>query len=114
MRILLVLALLALPAHADDRIRPTLDVTEFKLEIHWVESEADVFKARAQYTPPGDARKEFRQRNDASEEGFAVLVRKGADLICRVFVLKPAFVNDKATTALGHEVEHCALGSYHP
>lgn len=33
---------------------------------------------------------------------------------CTVYVPRPLYVDDEATTVLGHEVLHCALGRYHP
>lgn len=33
---------------------------------------------------------------------------------CTVYVPRPLVIDDEATTVLGHEVLHCALGRYHP
>ena len=45
--------------------------------------------------------------------GFALLVRRDGELICRVYVQRPQAVDDDSTKTLGHELLHCLLGDYH-
>jgi hypothetical protein len=112
---LLLLALLWLPAKAVAPIRPTLNVTSVGLEVTWVEDSAELDAIRRRYRPfsDGDALAAFGRRVAGLEKGFSVLVRKDDQFICRIYVFKPIVVDDDATTAVGHELLHCLLGSYH-
>jgi hypothetical protein len=106
----LALALLAGPAHGED-VKPTIGFGEMKLEVTWVRSNAEIEHARKRY---GAETEEIGHRRVPQKpEGFAVLVGAGGRLVCRLWVLKPANVDDERTTALGHELLHCLLGDYH-
>ena len=108
--LLAVLALVALAASAQ-RIVPTIDFSAMKLEITWVRTNAQIEAAREEYG--AEIEQEGNRRVPQKPEGFAVLVRRAGELVCRLWVLKPENVDDQRTTALGHELLHCALGDYH-
>ena len=105
-----LLALVALVASAQ-RIVPTIDFSAMKLEITWVRTNAEIEEAREEYGAAIE--QEGNRRVPQRPEGFAVLVRRAGELVCRLWALKPENVDDQRTTALGHEVLHCALGDYH-
>lgn len=104
------LALLAEMTHGED-IEPTIDFRAMKLEITWANSNAEIEHARARYG--AEIADEGHRRVPQEPEGFAVLVRSDGGLVCRLWVLKPLNVDDKRTTALGHELLHCLVGAYH-
>ena len=108
--LLVLLALVALAASAQ-RIVPTVDFSAMKLEIRWVRTLAQIEAAREEYG--AEIEQEGNRRVPQKPEGFAVLVRRAGELVCRLWVLKPENVDDQRTTALGHELLHCALGNYH-
>jgi hypothetical protein len=105
-----LLALVALAASAQ-RIVPTIDFSAMKLEITWVRTNAQIEEARKEYG--AEIEQEGNRRLPQKPEGFAVLVRRAGEVVCRLWVLKPENVDDQRTTALGHELLHCALGDYH-
>jgi hypothetical protein len=105
-----VLALVALAASVQ-RIVPTIDFSAMKLEITWVRTNAQIEEAREEYG--AEIEQEGHLRVPQKAEGFAVLVRRDGDLVCRLWALKPENVDDQRTTALGHELLHCVLGDYH-
>lgn len=112
---LLLLALLWLPAKAAAPIRPTLNLTSVRVEVTWIKNSAELDAIRRRYRPfsDGDVRAAFGRYAAGLEKGFSVLVRKDDQFICRIYVFKPIVVDDGKTTALGHELLHCLLGSYH-
>jgi hypothetical protein len=106
----LALALWAETAHGED-IRPTIDFRAVKLEVTWVESNAEIEHARKRYG--AEIEEEGHRRVPQKPEGFAVLVRSDGAFVCRLWVLQPGNVDDERTTALGHELLHCLVGAYH-
>jgi hypothetical protein len=106
----MTLGVLAGTAHGED-IKPTIDFGEMKLQVTWVSSNAEIENARKRYG--AELEKEGHRRVPQKPEGFAVLVRGDGALVCRLWVLKPAGVDDQRTTALGHELLHCLVGEYH-
>ena len=104
------LALLAGPAHGE-AIQPTIDFSAMKLEVTWVRSNAEIEHARKRYG--AEIEEEGHRRVPQKPEGFAVLVRRDGELVCRLWVLKPGNLDDERTTALGHELLHCLVGAYH-
>jgi hypothetical protein len=107
---LALLALVTLAASAQ-RIVPTVDFSRMKLEITWVQTNAQIEEAREVYG--AEIKQQGHRRVPQKPEGFAVLVRRDGELVCRLWVLKPENVDDERTAALGHELLHCALGDYH-
>jgi hypothetical protein len=104
------LALFARPAHAEDVV-PTIDFGVLKLEVTWVRSNAEIEGARKRHG--AELEQQGHRRVPQKPEGFAVLVGRNGELVCRLWVLKPENVDDERTTALGHELLHCLLGQYH-
>ena len=104
-------AVIALAASAQ-RIVPTIDFSAMKLEITWARTNAEIEEIRERYG--AKIEQEGHRRIQQIPEGFAVLVRRGSDLVCRLWILKPENVDDQRTTALGHELLHCAFGDYQP
>jgi len=93
-------------------IVPTIDFSAMKLEIAWARTNAEIEEIRERYG--AKIEQEGHRRIQQIPEGFAVLVRRGSELVCRLWILKPKNVDDQRTTALGHELLHCLLGNYHP
>lgn len=91
---------------AAERVSATLDLTNVTVEVYWMQSEEAIADVRASYE--GD----FMLDRAA---GFSVLKRnlETGELTCAIYVLKPRMVNDRRTTALGHELLHCLAGAYH-
>ena len=108
--LLALLALVAVMASAQ-RIVPTIDFIGVRLEITWVRTNAQIEEVRKGYR--AETLQQGNRRVSQRPEGFAVLVRRGGELVCRLWVLKPENVDDQRTTALGHELLHCLLGDYH-
>src|SRR5690606_12983137 len=82
------LAVLASPAGAQP-VRPTLDIATLRVEVTWAESEAEIRTARARLgnrAMVGPIR--------GRELGFAVLVKRGEEYVCRIVALKPEDVDD--------------------
>jgi hypothetical protein len=104
------IALLARLAHGED-VKATVDVSEMKVEVTWVQSNAEIEDARKRYG--AEIEQQGHRRVPQQPEGFAVLVRRNGELVCRLWSLKPRSVDDARTTALGHELLHCLLGRYH-
>jgi hypothetical protein len=104
------LAVLAAPARGED-VRPSVDFGEMKLEVTWVRSNAQIEQARKRYG--AEIADQGHRRVPQKPEGFAVLVGRDGELVCRLWVLKPENVDDERTTALGHELLHCLVGKYH-
>lgn len=107
---LLGLALLPGPALGED-VKARIDLSEMKLEVTWASSNAQIEQARKRYGAEIEER--GHRRIPQRPEGFAVLVARDGELVCRLWVLKPANVDDERTTALGHELLHCLVGEYH-
>ena len=107
---ILGLALLAGPALGED-IKPTIDFSGMKLEVTWVRSNAEIESARKRYG--AEIKEAGHRRVPQKPEGFAVIVRRDGEFVCRLWVLKPENVDDERTTALGHELLHCLAGEYH-
>lgn len=106
----LAAALAAWPAHGEN-INERIDFSAIKVEVTWVESNGEIEQARQRY---GAAIEQQGHRRVAQKpEGFAALVARGGELVCRLWVLKPKNVDDERTTALGHELLHCLVGDYH-
>lgn len=99
--------LVACGAGAAD-VHPTLDLAEVRLEIRWVEAEAEMNRLRRQFgRPPIDTviRSELA--------GFSVLGKRDGAYVCLIFARRPTVVDDRLTVTLGHELLHCLLGEYH-
>ncbi len=107
--LLSVLFVAALSARAEP-VAPSLDITAVRVEIVWARTNAEIDAARKRYD--ADVRDRHR-KVPQTPEGFSVLVRRGDEMVCRLFVLQPERVDDERTLALGHELAHCLLGAYH-
>jgi hypothetical protein len=106
----LALPLMAGAAHGES-VRPTVGFGEMMLEVTWVGSNAEIEHARKRYG--AEIEQKGHRRLPQKPEGFAVLVSTDGELVCRLWILKPAKVDDERTTAVGHELLHCLLGAYH-
>ncbi|HEX7080055.1 MAG TPA: hypothetical protein VF329_03480 [Gammaproteobacteria bacterium] len=82
----------------------------FRLEVTWVTTQRELAEARRRYGAESFERSILRR---GPEDGFAVLLRVGGELVCRLYVHRPAHVDDDATAMLGHELMHCLAGAYH-
>jgi hypothetical protein len=113
MRIVIaVFALLSAQALADERVSPTLDLSAVRVEVTWVADRYELARIRTRFEGPRDIR--AATSIDARDVGgFFVLGKRNGEPVCLLFVFKPVNIDDGATTALGHEVLHCLLGSYH-
>jgi hypothetical protein len=78
--LLALLALVALAASAQ-RIAPTIDFGGVKLEITWVLTNAQIEEVRKEHG--AEALQRGNRRVPKRPEGFAVLVRRGGEFICR-------------------------------
>jgi hypothetical protein len=107
---IVALAFFAGPAHGED-VEPSIELGEMKLEVTWVRSNAEIERARKRYG--AEIEEQGHRRVPQKPEGFAVLVDRDGELVCRLWVLKPENVDDERTTALGHELLHCLAGEYH-
>jgi hypothetical protein len=107
---IVALAFFAGPAHGED-VEPSIEVGGMKLEVTWVRSNAEIELARKRYG--AEIEEQGHRRVPQKPEGFAVLVGRDGELVCRLWVLKPENVDDERTTALGHELLHCLAGAYH-
>ena len=106
----LAVALLARPTRGED-VQPSVGFSEMRLEVTWVRSNAEIEHARKRYGQ--EIEQEGHRLVPQKPEGFAVLVARNGELICRLWVLQPKNVDDERTTALGHELLHCLAGNYH-
>jgi hypothetical protein len=109
-------SLLAAVAHvsAGEVIRPTLELTNVRVEVHWMASSADIRLEAQKYRVDLPSATFGSSRVYAGRhEGFSILGKRDGELVCLIFVRKPAHVDDDRTTAVGHELLHCMLGAYH-
>ena len=104
-----VLTISALGATAQTRISPTLELASLRVEVTWVTSSADMDALRLQYGRRPAIDNVIRTRLT----GFSVLARRDGEYFCLLFLQRPRRIDDDRTLALGHELLHCLLGSYH-
>lgn len=104
----------AAPASGRDVIRPTLDFTDVRIEVHWMDSSAAIrLEARKYRVDLPRATFGSSRLYAGRHEGFSILGKRNGERVCLIFVRKPAHVDDDKTTAVGHELLHCLLGVYH-
>lgn len=110
------LPLLAFLAHASggEVIRPKLEFTDMRVEVHWMASSADIRLQAQKYRVDLPSATFGSSRVYAGRyEGFSILGKRNGERVCLLFVRKPEHVNDDKTTAFGHELLHCLFGAYH-
>lgn len=110
------LSLLAAVARvsAGEIIRPMLELTKVRVEVHWMASSADIrLEAQKYRVNLPNATFGSSRLYAGRHEGFSILGKRDGQRVCLIFVRKPAHVDDDRTTAVGHELLHCLLGSYH-
>lgn len=93
------------------RITPTLDLAAVRVEITWAESQGEINRLSVEH---GQRPAVEGPRPKTLLTGFALLVRREGELVCKLFLKKPQRVDDERTLQLGHELAHCLLGQYHP
>src|SRR5690554_170601 len=89
----------SISALASETVRPSLELSAVRVEVTWVESEAEIRTARARlgnHAIVGPIR--------GRELGFSVLLRIDGEYVCRIVALKPENVDDRRTLTLGHEI----------
>jgi hypothetical protein len=106
---LLAVLVLALTSVASaEPVRATLDLSAVRVEITWVETQAEMKRLRSEH---GKAPLDSVIKTEL--KAFSVLGKRDGDYVCLVFAFRPRSVDDDITTSLGHEIAHCFLGAYH-
>jgi hypothetical protein len=105
--------LLAGRALAAELIKPTIDVNDVRVVIHYV-STGDLVILQNKHGAYID-RREIRQDY---RHGFSILKthRETGARTCEIYLpnqKRPREVDDEATLSLGHELLHCLCGDYH-
>jgi hypothetical protein len=91
-------------AAAGERLaRPAISIDSIRIEVIWVESQAQLDAKRLEYGTPRPASGVIR----ATLEAFSVLGKRDGEPLCLIFAPKPARFDDRINTSLGHELLHC-------
>jgi hypothetical protein len=111
--VVIALALVAVPVHARERIKPTLEVNDVRVVVTYV-SISELVNLQRRYRVRSDPR-ELRQDH---RHGFSILKtnRTTGARTCEIYLTddtRPREVDDEGTLTLGHELLHCLLGNYH-
>jgi hypothetical protein len=91
-------------ASAADRLdHPAISIDSLRIEVIWVESDAELEEKRREYGRPRPAMGVVRE----SLRAFSVLGRRDGELLCLIFAPRPGRFDDQVNTWLGHELLHC-------
>ncbi len=89
---------------ADPRaLHETMNVTSVRIEVTWIETQAEMDRKRREY----GARIVTDSVIRTALQGFSVLGKRDGELVCLVFSPKPERFDDNVNTTLGHELLHC-------
>ena len=101
------------PSLGGELVKPTLDVKDMRVVVHYV-STGELVNLQERYGANID-RRDLRQDH---RQGFSILKtnRETGARTCEIYLpssKRPAEVDDESTLTLGHELLHCMLGNYH-
>jgi len=96
---------LARPSEAAEprALQETITVNSVRIEMIWVETQAEMDRKRREY----GARVVTDPVIRTSLQGFSVLGKRDGELVCLIFSPKPERFDDNINTTLGHELLHC-------
>lgn len=104
-RVLSIALFLVGTAHAQDEVHCTRTDLKFSVELRFVTRQAAIDTCQAMGVWPGVR---VRPTRDVGCNAFYLDTKH-----CVVITPMPTEIDDGATTNLGHEILHCACGTYH-
>jgi len=110
---LLASALGTAPAAVGEILKPTLDVNDMRVVVHYVSTD-ELTDLQRRYGANID-RRDIRQSH---RRGFSILKtnRETGARTCEIYLpadQRPREIDDEGTLSLGHELLHCMHGDYH-
>jgi len=95
----LCLLLLALPAYGDETVIPEFEIENVLITVFWFENAWELQEHFSESLLEGMSECEIKEDKNIA--------------YCDLYLIRPKFVDDDATTGVGHELLHGLFGSYH-